>query len=148
MAISVDALSSPRVITVIGPDVAITIQELVDQVRDWEDEVGNTEFPHLVKASGKEFLGGTAYVGITAELQNARLAFEARPGPTYSQCTISGGNLVAVDSAGAPIMAIHPTAFTQVVLSQSASPTLVVAGAAAVWEDPRALTVGKFVALK
>lgn len=150
MAIAVDAMASPRIVTILAPATAITIQELVDQIRDWEDDLMNSEFPSLLKASGGEALGGGAFVGLTAELQDARLAFEARPGPGFVQCSISGGNLVAVDAAASPISPIEPTAFTQVVLTQSSSPTLIIQEIAGsgVWTDPRALTVGKFIALK
>lgn len=148
--ISVDPLSSPRVITVLEPDIAISVQELVNLVRAWETIVADTEFPHLINASGKEVLGIGTYVGITVALQNARLAFAARPGPAFEQCLISGGNLVAVDINGDPISPIHTTAYTQVTLAQSSSPTLLIVeiAGAGVWTDPRALTVGKFVALK
>lgn len=41
------------------------------------------------------------------------------------QCTARGGNLTAVGSTGAGISPILPTAFTQVVIEQSASATLI-----------------------
>ena len=40
------------------------------------------------------------------------------------QCTANGGNLVAVDSTGNTVSPILPTAFTQVILTNSASATL------------------------
>jgi len=83
-------------------------------------------------------LGGGVAVGITSTLQNAQLAFAARLGPTYIQCIVSGGNIVAVDANGDPISPIFPTAFTQVVIAASSS---------AVSTDVGALTLTQFVGL-
>jgi hypothetical protein len=78
----------------------------------------------LIESAGKEPLGGGSYVGITATLQNAKLAFEARPSPTFVACTVTGGNLVAVDANGDNMDPIEVTAFTQVTIAQSSSPTI------------------------
>ncbi len=124
MAIKVDAFSSPRVIEVQAPITEITIQDLTDQIKDWEDEPSSLTYPILVLTYGKQPLGGGIYVGITAELQNAKVSFQARSAPDEILCTISGGNLVAIDSNGDSMNPIHPTAYTQVVLSQSSSATI------------------------
>ena len=128
MAITVNPYVSPRVITVMAPLVDISIQDLSDQIKDWEDEPSNLSFARLIKTFGKQALGGGAYVGITAELQNAKIAFEARDGldvPPEVLCTISGGNLVALDDVGASMSPISPTAYTQVVIAQSTSPSII-----------------------
>jgi hypothetical protein len=122
--VSIDWESSPRVITVASPSVEITIQDLVDTCRYHEGLLVNIDDPHLINAAGKEFLGGTTYVGITATLQNAVLAFEARGGPDWILCTISGGNLVAVDADGLNLDPRLPTAYTSVDRTASASATL------------------------
>src|SRR3990172_6666335 len=124
LTLSIDPISSPRIITVLAPDVAITMQQLVDMVRDWEDDQVDMEYDHLLDASGKENLGGGVYVGISVTLRNAKLAFQARLGPDYTQCNATGGNLVAVDSDGNTMSPIQPTAYTQVVLTSSSSATL------------------------
>lgn len=121
--ITVDFDVSPRVITVALPSVALLIQDLHDTLRTIEARVENMDDLKLVSSGGKEDLGGGAAVGITLTMQNARLAFEARPGPSTIQCVVSGGNLVAVDALAVAIAAIEPTAFTQVVIAQSSSPT-------------------------
>jgi hypothetical protein len=100
------------------------MQDLVDTCRDLEDDPNALDDLHLLNAAGKEDLGGGVKVGITVTLQNAKIAFEARAGPSYTQCNISGGNLVSVDTLGASISPIEPTAFTQVVLANSSSATL------------------------
>jgi len=124
MAIEIDPIPSPRIITVLSPATSITVQDLVDQVRDWEDEVVNMTYPYIIAAAGKEDLGGGVFVGVTVTLQNAKLKFEARPGPTTVQCSVTGGNLVAVDSDGNSIPVIEPSAYTQVVVTSSSSATI------------------------
>jgi hypothetical protein len=116
VAISINWESSPRIVTVLAPAFSITIQDLVDQIRDIEDEIAELEYAHLLDASGKDTLSTGIVSGITAKLLNGKLAFEARPGPGFVQCTVSGGNVVAVDGAGNPMMAIETTAYTQVVV--------------------------------
>ncbi|HLE48877.1 MAG TPA: right-handed parallel beta-helix repeat-containing protein [Patescibacteria group bacterium] len=127
MALRVYWYENPRIIEIPLPATEITIQDLTDQIKDLEDEPANLAFPILVKTFGKQPLGAGVYVGITAELQNAKVSFAARDGtdiPPEVLCTISGGNLVAVDENGVPMNPIHPTAYTQVVLAQSSSATI------------------------
>ena len=123
--LSVNWEVSPRIITVAAPSTTITIQDLHDTCRDIEDNLPeNQEFEHLIDSAGKEPLGGGSFVGITATLQNAKLAFEARSGPDFVACTVTGGNLVAVDTNGDNIDPIQVTAYTQVTVAQSSSPTI------------------------
>jgi len=139
--ITVDWSVSPRIITVADPSTTITIQDLHDTCRDLEDELpAGLAYPHLVNSAGKESLGGGASVGITAALQNAKLAFEARVGPGFVSCTVTGGNLTAVDENGDAIDPIQTTDYTQVVIAQSSSPTLIETGASG-------MTLGEFIAL-
>ena len=110
-----------NIITVDSPFVEITIQELHNKIVDFEDELINLSEERIVSSAGKEDLGGGVSVGITLTLLNDwQLAFEARGGPTYTQCRVSGGNLVADNIAGS----IYPTAFTQILITASASATL------------------------
>lgn len=122
--VTINWATSPRILTVLSPSVEITIQDLLDTCRELEDDMTNLQYATLASAAGKENLGGGVKVGITLTLLNAVLAFEARPGPTYVQCRVSGGNLVAVDGVGADISPIYPTAFTQVVTTASSSATI------------------------
>ena len=122
--VSLDWNSSPRVLTVAAPSDEITVQEVVDTLRNYEDSpvgIGNDK---LVAAAGKEFLGGTTYVGITATLQDCLIAFEARGGPSWVLCAISGGNVVAIDSLGGYIDPRQPTAYVSCDRTASASATL------------------------
>lgn len=122
--VTIDWRSSPRLITVAAPSTEITIQDIVDTCRAFEDSLVGDLYPYLIDAAGKEFLGGTTYVGVTATLQNCTLAFEARSGPDWVLCTIAGGNLVAVDVDGLVIDPRSPTAFVTVDRTASASATL------------------------
>jgi len=119
--VTFDWRSSPRIITVDSPSVTITVQDIHDTIRNEEDELLNTGYDKLLDAAGKTDLGGGTLTGITLILQNALLAFEARPGDEYIQCSVTGGNLAAVDSNGTAVNAISPTAFTQVVVERSVS---------------------------
>lgn len=128
--IIVDFTQSPRIITVLSPSVNLSIQDLVDTCRSIEVTDFNLIYDHLIDASGKQNLGGGLYVGVTASLNNALIAFQARSGPSYIQCTVNGGNLVAIDSNGNNISPIQPTAFTQVITTSSSSSTLITGGSA------------------
>lgn len=72
---------SPRIIEVLDPTTDITVQEIVDAIRAWEDSVEGQYYPYLIDAAGKEQLGGGVTVGITATLKNARLMFTGRTTP-------------------------------------------------------------------
>src|SRR3990170_6575732 len=113
-----------KLITVLKPATNITIQDLHDEIRLFEEKNPNLEVAKIMNASGKESLGGGVQVGITLELVNDwRLAFEDRsPGPDEVLCTVSGGNLVATNIySNNPIF---PTPYVQVVISQSSSATI------------------------
>ena len=122
--LSINWEADPRIITVQAPSVEIMMQDLLDTLRSEESDPANVDNDAIVDAAGKEDLGGGVRVGLTVTLLNAKVAFEARSGPAYTQCNVSGGNLVAKDTGGSTISPIEPTAFTQVVLANSSSATL------------------------
>jgi len=118
MSLSFDKVA--KVMTVLAPDTEITIQNLLNDIREYEDELDSMDIPKIVSCAGKEPLGGGVVVGLTLTLlDDWQLAFEARSGPTYIQCTVSGGNIVATNVNGS----IYPTAFTQVLITASSSAT-------------------------
>ena len=121
-------LKYDRVIQVDAPQTEVVIQDLINQIRDYEDELENMDLEKIADAYGKQPLGTNEFVGITLVLvNNWRVAFEARPGPETVTCYVRGGNLVAEnDYDNNPI---KPTAFTQVVIAQSSSPTIIQADA-------------------
>jgi len=120
--ISINWLSSPRLITIASPSVSIVMQDLYDTLRN--AETTNMDKPIIVSGSGKEPLGNGVYVGLTVSLLNAQLAFENRPGPSFIQCTANGGNLVAFDSSSNSMSPIYTTSYTQIILAASSSATL------------------------
>ena len=144
--LTVDYSVSPRIITIAAPSAEISIQDLHDSLRAIEDEPTNMGYDILVRSAGKEDLGGGVTVGITATLQNAKLAFEARPGPVYAQCSISGGNLVAVDANQAAISPVEPTAFTQIVLTASVAASAIPAEAEWTTQEKADVMAGSFTA--
>ncbi len=111
-------------ITVPSPDTNLDIQYLINQIRDNEDELNpGMIYAKIADASGKDDIGGGVFTGITVRLlNNWQVMFEARPGPSTVQVTITGGNLVG-GLAGNPIAA---SAFTQVKQVSSASSTIAV----------------------
>lgn len=119
MALNFDFYNS--IITVPSPDTSITVQELIDEIRDAEDEDLAISYSHIADAYGKQDLGSGVKVGITLVLMSPwRVAFEARSGPDTVSCRIDGGNLVG----GLDNNPIAPTAFTQVTMANSSSATI------------------------
>jgi len=86
--------TSPRIILIPAPLTEITIQDLHDTCTDLSDDPVNTAFAHLIESAGKENLGGSTSVGITATLQNAQVAFEER------RTILSSGTASATDATG------------------------------------------------
>ena len=120
------------IIEVPSPDTTLDIQYLLNQVRNAEDELTASGIVYneppivynkIADAVGKDDIGGGVFTGITIRLlNNWQVQFEARPGPTYVQVSVTGGNLVG-GLAGNPIAT---TAFTQVKQVSSASSTIAV----------------------
>ncbi len=124
----VDWSVSPRIITVAAPSVEVTIQDLYDTCRELEQQIQNNIYPTLisvVKSGGKQPLGGTDQVGITMTLNDARVKFEDRAGPTWVKCEVKGGNLVAIDSVGADMDELEQADYTWVRNTKDVSPALV-----------------------
>jgi len=119
--ITVDTTVAPRIITVADPSTVLTVQDLLDTLREWEQELNNLEQKKIVDAAGKDDLGGGLQVEVTITLLDAVLTFEARGGPGYTQCLIDGGNIVSLDGAGDAIESIVDTAFTQIIRTNVSS---------------------------
>ena len=118
------AFDKSNKLIIITTQTEVTIQNLINAIRDWEDELENMDVDQVANAYGKQDLGGEATVGITLELvNNWRVKFEDRSGPDYTPCKVSGGNLVTTnDYNNNPIC---PSAYTQIIISQSSSPTII-----------------------
>ncbi len=120
--ISVDYTQSPRIITVLAPSTELTMQDLHDTLVDIEDELINCSHKGIVSSAGKEVLDDVTRVAITMKLLNAKVGFEARL--DWTQCKLSGGNLVAIDENGNSMNPINPTAFVNIDRTSSSSGTL------------------------
>jgi len=88
--VNTDYTPSPRVIEVEAPSTELTVQDLVDTVRIQEEAFSGLSFTKLIDAAGKEDLGGGVLVGITANLQNAQVSFEARTTPAETGTVTTG----------------------------------------------------------
>jgi len=112
-----------HVIQVDSPFTVVTIQDLVNQIREYEDELINLDHPKIIDASGKQDLGGGVLVGITLELlDNWRVQFEPRTGPLIESVAITGGNIVATNDY--TDNAVKQSPFTQVTITSSSSATI------------------------
>lgn len=115
-----------RVIQVDDPveGTAVTVQELVNAIRDYEEEVDFLDYSHICNAFGKQDLGGGVQVGITLELINDwRIQFESPGAPPTINVYVRAGNLVAVNSfSNNPIKASD---YVTVIIAQSTSPSII-----------------------
>lgn len=66
MAIELNSLT--KTIQITSPTTTVTIQELVDTIRDWEDELAHMSIPRVIDAVGKADLGGSVFTAITLTL--------------------------------------------------------------------------------
>lgn len=89
MGITLDALT--KIISITTPTTSVTIQELVDAVRDWEDELCNMTYKKVIDAVGKADLGGSVSTGIVVSL-NAEWQVQFWGGSGTTK--VSGGTLV------------------------------------------------------
>ena len=152
MAVRTDVLvewaTSPRIIRVLAPSTGITIQELVDTCRFNEMDICHMDDDSLVDVQGKAPIDPSSglYTGLTANLRNAVVSFEARPGPAWAICHVSGGNLTAQDALGNYIDPRLHEAFTSIDVEKSTSAALIEGSggatpaqvADAVWDEPAA----------
>lgn len=126
--VTVDFTLSPRVIEVASPSTTINIQDLYDTLRTIEARTQNMDDLALVdniRSGGKQTLSATKEVGITLTLNNAVLQFQARAGPAQTQCTITDGNLVAIDDMQVAIRPTQATAFVSIDLESDVSAAIV-----------------------
>ena len=138
-----------KTIFITSPQTVVTIQELINEIRDYEDNLDFTDYKSIANATGKQDLGGNVLVGITLELLDGwRIQFESRwenefndgygygyyNGYEYDDwnnyfnavetisCGVTGGNLVAKNEYDNN--PIKPSPFTQVSVTSSSSATL------------------------
>lgn len=76
------------------PDTEVAVVDLYKEVKNYEDEPRMTTEPEWATASGLEELGGGVKVGVTVQMDNARVGFE----PNNS--SVSSGTATSADSNG------------------------------------------------
>ena len=59
-----------KLVEITSPTVTVTVQELVNTIRDWEDELCNMSYPKVIDAVGKADLSGGVTTGITMTLSS------------------------------------------------------------------------------
>ena len=113
MAISIRVYPqySPRIVEILSPTTEATVQDIVNACRAWEDSVEGQYYPFIIDAAGKEDLGGSVKVGITATLQNAQVAFEAQTGSD------STGTVTTADTTGVILIDSGATFITDGILA-------------------------------
>ena len=117
--------NATRIITIPSPKTTVTCQELLDDIRDYEDDWEALDIPWIAEASGKVDLGGGILVGITLMLIDWKVKFEDRPPPTWVKCEVTGGNLVSWDTVeGKFVGSIAPAAYVSDTRTTSASATI------------------------
>lgn len=126
--LTIDPEVSPRLITIAAPDTTITVQEIVNWCREWEMTIDGMVYDRLINANGKQSLSGVKSVGITAVFQNTKIEFEARSGPSYAECYITDGNLLAIDDVGASMAPLNPTAYVFATVELDTSAAIVETG--------------------
>lgn len=124
MAITFDKVAKLIIIT--KPTTSVTIQNLINAIRDYEDEQENLEVARIANATGKEDLGGGVQVGITLELLDGwQVQFEERTvGEGWTICNITGGNLVALNEVGANQFPLYPSDYVNGWITTSSSATI------------------------
>jgi len=114
-----------KIIEIPIADNEVYIQTLVNEIRDYEDELSVIDLKQMLNAYGKQPLGGGVTVGITAELLDGwKIKFADRPGPDYIQCSVSGGNLIAYDENGYQQFPIAPSNYVFASITASSSATI------------------------
>ena len=110
-----------NLINITNPQTDVTIQELINEIREVEDDLYNIQYHQIAEATGKQDLGGGVAVGITLELLND---WQLKFWEGNYVAKITGGNLVG-GIAGDPVAY---SAGVQVVIIQSAASTVVTVG--------------------
>lgn len=119
---------------IIVPDTAteVTIQEIYDQARQYENEPISLDLESLVSAGGKDDLGGDVYTAVTATLiNNWRLQFEARV--AWTTCYVKGGNLVAINDYGNE--PIKTSTYVNVIMLRDVGGTIAITGSGITEQD-------------
>lgn len=129
MGISLDA--STKIVSITSPTTSVTVQDLVNEIRDWEDEQENLAYTHVIDAVGKADLGGGVTTGITMTLSST---WQIQFWSGVSRGTLKDGNIVG----GVSGIPVKNTGGSDTILQLGAvATTIATAGGAlaqSVWE--------------
>lgn len=113
--IRIEWFLSPRIIRVAAPSTEVGIQDLHDTLRQLEQDPNVMQYPFILSTTGKQVLGPGVFVGLTSELQNARIAFDARKvsktSGTVTTPDVPGTNLFDSAASFVTIDEIQPGAW-------------------------------------
>lgn len=118
---------SPRKITVDSPSIEITMQDLLDTLRHNEALDSNIDNQQIVNGNGKVILDAQGNAtGLTVQLIDATVGFETRPGPSWIECNLSGGNLSGLESDGTTVTTdiTHNNPYVNINKTSSVSATI------------------------
>jgi hypothetical protein len=97
----------------------VTVQVLVDGIRQQEDELDYLDAPRLMSAVGKDPLGGGESTIITLTLEDGwQLEFQGGAGSVYR---VTAGNLIATDELGADSEPVYTAPTTKTVVLANAT---------------------------
>jgi hypothetical protein len=117
--------STAKVATVDLPDESITIQEVYDQFVRWESRAHEMAHSRTIIGGGKFDYGTGDLTVVSIRLLDWKLAFAARPGPSWVECQVTGGNLSAVDDVGAATAPVQGTDYVTVQYAQATTGALI-----------------------
>ena len=132
-----------KLIEVDAPDLLITIQELYNAIRTFEDDLDFLDFEKIMNGAGKDDLG-FAKTAITLTLVNDwRLKFADTAGPGRVDAFVNGGNLLAINAFNNK--PITGGAFVDVTIAQAVSAALTSQADTDLQKIRRYLTNKKFI---
>ena len=95
MAITFDHPNQRIVLT--SPTTSVTMQELINAIREEEESERGITYPSIATASGKDALGGGVYIAITVNLKDP---WQIEPYAGAYTLSIGEGNLVSSRADG------------------------------------------------
>lgn len=124
--ITIDWDTNPRTITVDAPATELSMQDLYDTMVYREALPKNMDNTIIIKGSGKVVLDEQGNkVGLTVQVVDATVGFEARSGPDWIDCDLNGGNLsgLLADETTVTVNTTHNNPYINITKTLSVSAT-------------------------
>lgn len=125
--ITFDWTVNPRQITVDSPSTELSMQDLLDTLRHNEALDSNIDNQQIVNGNGKVVLDALGNAtGLTVQLIDATVGFETRPGPSWVECGLSGGNISGLETDGVTVttQVTHNNPYVNINKTSSVSATI------------------------